>query len=83
MPNVLPPFKGWRVVVFPSDHRPPHVHVIRVQEHARFELLCDLGQVQLMTSTGYSLAQLRLIAGYLQAHIAHLCNEWGRIHDHA
>ena len=83
MPNVLPPFKGWRVVVFPNDHRPPHVHVMGVQEHARFELLCDLGQVQLMSNAGFSLAQLRLMAGYLQTHMAHLCNEWGRIHDHA
>lgn len=83
MPNVLPPLKGWRVVIFPNDHRPPHVHVIGVQEHARFELLCDLEQVQLMSSTGFSLSHIRLIAHYLHAHLAHLCDEWGRIHDHA
>ncbi len=83
MPNVLPPLKGWRVVVFPNDHRPPHVHVLGVQEHARFELLCDLGQVQLMSSSGFNLAQLKLISAYLQAHIAKLCTAWGSIHDHA
>jgi Domain of unknown function (DUF4160) len=44
MPTVLPVFKGWRVVIYPNDHRPPHVHVIGTEAHARFELLCDLGQ---------------------------------------
>jgi Domain of unknown function (DUF4160) len=83
MPNVLPALKGWRVVIFTNDHRPPHVHVIGAEEHARFELLCDLGQVQLMSTIGFSLRQLQLIADYLQANIAHLCNEWGRIHGHS
>jgi Domain of unknown function (DUF4160) len=83
MPNVLPALKGWRVVIFTNDHRPPHVHVIGAEEHARFALLCDLGQVQLMSTIGFSLRQLQLIADYLQANIAHLCNEWGRIHGHS
>jgi hypothetical protein len=72
--------KCWRVVIYPNDHRPPHVHVIGADEHARFELLCGLGQVQLMSAIGFSLRQLQLIADYLQANITQLCNEWGRIH---
>ena len=82
MPNVLPALKGWRVVIFTNDHRPPHIHVIGAEEHARFELLCDLGQVQLMSAIGFTLRQLQLIVEYLQANIAYLCNEWGRIHGH-
>ena len=69
MPTVIPPLKGWRVVFYPNDHRPPHVHVVGKGEHARFELFCDLGQVQ-------------LIAAYLTKQIARLCTEWGRIHGH-
>jgi hypothetical protein len=82
MPNVLPTFKGWRVVIFPNDHRPPHVHVMGVEEHARFELQCDLGQLQLMSNIGFSLRQLQTVTDYLQANLTHLCKEWGRIHDH-
>jgi hypothetical protein len=82
MPTVPPRFNGWRVVIFPNDHRPPHVHVIGVEEHARFELLCDLGQARLLSSLGFDQSQLRKIATYLQTHLVHLCSEWGRIHGH-
>ena len=83
MPTVLPLFSGWRVVIFTNDHRPPHVHVIGAEAHARFELFCDLGQVQLLSSFGFTQNQLRRIAGHLRGHLAHLCSEWGRIHGHA
>jgi Domain of unknown function (DUF4160) len=82
MPNVLPPFKGWRIVIFTNDHRPPHVHVIGPEESARFELLCDLGKEKLMDSIGFKLAQLQQIEVYLLSHIERLCSEWERIHGH-
>lgn len=82
MPSVVPPLKGWRVVIYPNDHRPPHVHVMGVQVHARFELLCDMGKVQLMSNVGFTQSQIQLIAAYLVKHLKHLCKEWGRIHDH-
>lgn len=82
MPAVIPPLKGWLDVIYPNDHRPPHVHVVGKGEHARFELFCDLGQVQLMTNIGFSLNQIQLIAAYLTKQIARLCTEWGRIHGH-
>lgn len=82
MPTVLPVFKGWRVVIYPSDHLPPHVHVIGAEEHARFELLCDLGHVRLLSNIRFGLRQLKLIEAYLVNHLAYLCSEWGRIHGH-
>ena len=82
MPNVLPPFKRWRVVIFTNDHHPPHVHVIGTEEHARFELLCDLGHVQLMSNIGFELSQLKQVERYLLNHLTRLCTEWGRIHGH-
>lgn len=82
MPTVLPVLKGWRVVIYPNDHRPPHVHVIGAEEHARFELLCDLGQVRLLSNLGFSLGQLKQIGVYVLNHLVHLCNEWERLHGH-
>jgi hypothetical protein len=82
MPSVLPPFKGWRVVIFPNDHRPPHVHVIGTEEHARFELLCDIGQLRLLSNIGFGRSQLNHVEGYLLSRLAHLCSEWERIHGH-
>ena len=82
MPSVLPPLKGWRVVINSNDHRPPHVHVVGPGVQARFELLCDLGQVRLMSNVGFTLSQLHVIAAYLVKHLDRLCGEWGRIHGH-
>jgi hypothetical protein len=79
MPSVLPPLRGWRVVIYTNDHRPPHVHVIGPVEHARFELLCDLGQLRLMSNIRFTLSQLQQIANYLAKHLKHLCQEWSRI----
>lgn len=70
------------MVVYPNDHRPPHVHVIGTQEHARFELLCDLGRVRLLSNVGFRLAQLRQLEVYLLRHLGHLCNEWERLHGY-
>ena len=81
MPTVLPIFKGWRVVIYPNDHLPPHVHVVGAEQHARFELLCDLGQVRLLSNINFTLSQLRLVEAYLAKHLVYLCNEWGRIHE--
>lgn len=80
MPSVLPPYKGWRVVIYTNDHRPPHVHIVGAQVKARFELLCDLGQVRLMSQIGLTHSQAQQIASYLTTHIGQLCNEWRRIH---
>lgn len=81
MPTVLPHVNGWRVVIFPNDHRPPHVHVIGAEQHARFELLCDLGRVELLSNIGFQRSHLKTIEAYLEVHLEHLCGEWGRIHD--
>ena len=80
MPAVLPPFRAWRIVIYPNDHRPPHVHVLGVEEHARFELLCDLARVKLCSQKGFTLQQLRQLAAYLTRHIGQLCQQWENIH---
>ena len=81
MPTLLN-IKGWRVVIFPNDHRPPHVHVIGPIEHARFELLCDLGRVRLLSNINFTASQLRHIENRLLINLKLLCNHWGRIHEH-
>ena len=72
MPTVLPKLRGWRVVIFPNDHRSPHVRVIGTAQHARFELQCDAGEIRLLSNLGFQLAQLRQIEAYLLGHLDHL-----------
>ena len=53
MPTVFRTRRAWRVVIYPNDHQPPHVHVIDGARSARFDLLCDLGGVRLMSTSGF------------------------------
>jgi hypothetical protein len=43
MPTVLR-FAGWRVTIYPNDHRPAHVHAIGKDCEAVFELNCPAGR---------------------------------------
>jgi Domain of unknown function (DUF4160) len=45
MPTVLR-FEGLRVVIYPNDHRPAHVHVIEEGNEAVFNLNCPVGRVE-------------------------------------
>ena len=79
MPTVFRTRNGWRVVIYPNDHRPPHVHVVDGDRSARFELLCALGEVALMSTIGFSQSEVSRVATELQAKIGLLCNAWEEV----
>jgi len=69
MPTILLIF-GLRVLVYPNDLRPAHVHV---QGKG-----CEA--VELRENYGFSQNELNRISGALQDHLAMLCNAWRKIH---
>jgi len=79
MPTVLR-FEGLRVVIYPNDHRPAHVHLIGRGCEAVFNLRCPAGQVDLRENYGFSPREVRNIQRVLKNHLAALCSEWERIH---
>ena len=81
MPTILIIF-GWRVVIYPNDHRPAHVHVIGNGCEAVFNLHCPNGPPELRENYGFSRKDLAKIVGELVANLAMLCSEWRRIHGH-
>ena len=82
MPTVLR-IGGLRVVIWPNDHRPAHVHVKGADGEAVFNLHCPGGPPVLRESYGFRLADLNRIENALMAVIAALCAEWRTIHgDH-
>ena len=82
MPTVLR-IGGLRVVVYPNDHRPPHVHVIGAGTEAIFVLNCPDGPPSLRGSYGFSTAELNRIVEALASALAALCAQWEAIHgDH-
>jgi hypothetical protein len=49
---------GWRVTIFPNDHRPAHVHVIGGGGEAVFILNCPGGPPVLRESFGFKKPEL-------------------------
>jgi len=74
---------GLRVVIWPNNHRPAHVHVKNAGGEAVFNLHCPGGPPVLRESYGFRLADLNRIEDMLAAAITVLCAEWRTIHgDH-
>ena len=69
-----------RVVIWPNDHRPAHVHVKSSDGEAVFYLRCPDGPPELRESFGFRLAELNRFAEALMANLAALCGEWENIH---
>ena len=79
MPTVLR-IGGLRVVVYPNDHRPPHVHVIGDGCEAVCRLNCPAGPVELRENYGFSPPETGRIVTALGRQLEMLCGEWERIH---
>ncbi len=79
MPTVLR-LDGLRVVVYPNDHRPPHVHVIGPSGEAVFVLNCPEGPASLRESFGFAARVLRSVAAALNEALPTLCRAWETIH---
>jgi hypothetical protein len=80
MPTVLR-FDGFRVAIYPNDHRPAHVHVSGADGEAIFLLDCPDGPVRLREAYGLSNREIGRIASVLDRHMAALCEAWSRFHD--
>ncbi|MGH8137364.1 MAG: DUF4160 domain-containing protein [Steroidobacteraceae bacterium] len=72
---------GLRVVIYPNDHSPEHVHVIGADREAVLELRCPDGPVMLRESYGFTRRQLRRLADQLNAALLELCSAWESIHE--
>ena len=64
LPTVLR-FGGLRVVIYPNDHRPAHVHVIGRGCEAVFNLNCPAGPVELRENYEFSRRVIAKIASGL------------------
>jgi hypothetical protein len=79
MPTILR-LDGLRVVIYPNDHRPAHVHVIGAGIEAVFNLRCPDGPPELRESFGSSRAEVNWMRAALAERLTLLCREWERIH---
>ncbi len=79
MPTVLK-LDGLRVVIYPGDHRPAHVHVTGAGGEAVFVLNCPEGPPDLREVYGFNRREIARIRNDLAAHVAALCGRWSEIH---
>jgi hypothetical protein len=69
-----------RVVIYPNDHRPAHVHIIGGGCEVVFNLRCPDGPPELRENYGFSRQDLTRIQAALTAALAAACNHWSMIH---
>jgi hypothetical protein len=72
---------SFRVVIYPNDHRPAHVHVIGADCEALFILDCPAGKVRLRENYGFARRELTSVEKTLAEHFDELCQAWKEIHD--
>jgi len=81
--NVVPTvlrLDGLRVVVYPNDHRPAHVHVIGRGFEAVLNLNCPDGPVELRENYGFQNRDLSHILRLMTGRLKDLCRAWEHIH---
>ena len=71
---------GLRVVIYPNDHRPAHVHVMGNGCETVFNLNCPDGPPELRENYGFAQADVNRIKAALAKRFAHLCASWSTIH---
>ncbi len=79
MPTALK-FEGLRVVIYPNDHRPAHVHVIGAGREGVFVLNCPAGPPELRENYGFSARDIGRIVEVLSTALNNLCSLWETIH---
>ena len=73
-------FAAYRVVIYPNDHCPAHVHVMSGDGEAIFNLNCPSGPITLRETVGFKRGELTKIKVELTEHIAALCAAWSQYH---
>lgn len=71
---------GLRVVIYPNDHRPAHVHVMGAGREAIFILNCPQGPPVLRGYEGFTGTELRRILTELAGIVLAMCAQWEGIH---
>jgi hypothetical protein len=71
---------GFRVVIYPNDHRPAHVHVIGPRREAVFDLRCPDGPPELRENYGCTRREIAVFKAVLTADTAGLCEAWRNVH---
>lgn len=80
MPTILN-ISGYRVIIWPDDHEPPHVHVFKGSGEAKINL-GNVNEVpRLVTIHGLTKQEIRFAWEMVAENQAVLLIAWRRIHE--
>lgn len=80
MPTVLT-VRNIRVVFYPNDHPPPHVHAVRRDgSRAKFELNCPDGPVIMVEQAGFRAVDIAEVGAAIAIALAAICEQWRAYH---
>ena len=69
-----------RIVIYPADHRPAHVHAIGADGEAVFNLNCPAGPSELRENFGFKRRALAATEQLINGHVNEFCRAWEAIH---
>ena len=69
-----------RVVVYPNERAPAHIHVVGRRHEAVFQIDCPASSVALKENYGFPFRDVVRIAGVLRENLGTLCRAWEGIH---
>jgi hypothetical protein len=69
-----------RIIIWPNDHRPAHVHILSNGAEAVFKLNCLSGPPELRETMGFKLHELNTIKQVLVNDLEFLCLKWREAH---
>ena len=80
MPTVLT-LQNVRVVIYPNDHPPPHVHAIRRDgARAKFELNYPDGPIVMTDQIGFRPSDIAEIGAAIAANLTDIYHRWRVLH---
>jgi hypothetical protein len=79
MPTILS-INGFRFIIWPADHEPPHVHVFKDNGEAKIGIGDDTQAPWLVTINGLSKQEVRQAWNIVAEHQQILLDAWGQIH---
>jgi hypothetical protein len=69
--------RSYRIVIFPKDHRPAHVHVLGPDAEAKF----DINTLECLSNQGFTSRALRTIREYLESRQTRLLEIWDEFQE--
>lgn len=80
MPTILNS-NGFRFIIWPADHEPPHVHVFKGSGEAKISIGNDKQAPQFQTIYGLTKQEARQAWEIVAEHQKIMLSAWRRIHE--